>query len=306
MTKKLTVILISLIIMLFTYVLIVKFDIVFESINNLMYNIGIDKVEIPDWVSDYKRNYDYKSFTMVNNFEPHSKEDIKNIFYTILNNGWNNFTFYCPKDYNNCSTDVQIVANDDEFISLLNNYVSPYNSFINFNTLITGGKSVYITIDKLYSEADIIKSEEALDKLFNKLSFENKNITDKIKLVHNQIIRSATYDEQYAKGNYISSSNKSLGVLIDGKAVCSGYADTLALMLDRLNVPNIRVSSENHIWNAVYVNNEWTHIDVTWDDSDSYEDNKYNFFMVDTNKLLDLDVTEHKFTIDYYLELKEN
>ena len=29
------------------------------------------------------------------NFKPTSKQDLKNIIYTYLNRGWNNFSFYC-------------------------------------------------------------------------------------------------------------------------------------------------------------------------------------------------------------------
>ena len=35
------------------------------------------------------------------NFVPLSKQDLKNIFYTIVNNGWDQFTFYCPSEYTN-------------------------------------------------------------------------------------------------------------------------------------------------------------------------------------------------------------
>ena len=33
-----------------------------------------------------------------------------------------------------------------------------------------------------------------------------------------------------------------------------------------LSLDNTRVSTNNHIWNVVNINNNWYHIDLTWDD----------------------------------------
>ena len=47
-------------------------------------------------------------------------------------------------------------------------------------------------------------------------------------------------------------------------------------MLDRLSIPNFKVTSEEHVWNVIYYNGKWTHIDATWDDD---EINKNTVFM---------------------------
>lgn len=69
------------------------------------------------------------------------------------------------------------------------------------------------------------------------------------------------------------------------KPVCSGYADAFALILDRLGIRNFKVSSENHIWNVVYIDNGWLHIDSTWDDDENNINNRDNFYMINTKKL---------------------
>ena len=61
---------------------------------------------------DQERNVYYKkdSFIFVQNtdsFVPLSKGDLKNIFFTVVNSGWNNFTFYCPSEYTSCLTDMK-------------------------------------------------------------------------------------------------------------------------------------------------------------------------------------------------------
>ena len=87
-------------------------------------------------------------------------------------------------------------------------------------------------------------------------------------------------------------------------ALCSGYSDTFALMLDMLDIPNFRVSNIEHIWNVIKFNNEWRHIDVTWDDDEINKNNIYNFYYLTTNELIEKDNDLHTFNRDIYLELK--
>ena len=79
--------------------------------------------------SDELWNLITKMLTYDYNFRPNSIEDIKDIYYTVLNNGWIDFTFYCPKSYTNCVEDVRKIANNNEYITKLNGYVSPFNSY---------------------------------------------------------------------------------------------------------------------------------------------------------------------------------
>ena len=112
-----------------------------------------------------------------------------------------------------------------------------------------------------------------------------------------------TYDDNYQKDDKITISNKATGALKNKIALCSGYADTYAIFLEKLGIPNFKVTSENHVWNAVYIDNKWLHIDVTWDDDEINKNNNYNFYLLDTDELLKKDQTEHSFSEEYYLEL---
>jgi len=50
-----------------------------------------------------------------------NKQDIKNIIYTVLNSGVDEFTFYCPEEYKNCTKEVKEIANDQVILSSINN-----------------------------------------------------------------------------------------------------------------------------------------------------------------------------------------
>ena len=58
------------------------------------------------------------------------------------------------------------------------------------------------------------------------------------------------------------------GLLRNGAAVCQGYSELYAMLLNKVGVPARFVSSDtlNHAWNYVRIDGAWYHVDVTWDD----------------------------------------
>lgn len=67
------------------------------------------------------------------------------------------------------------------------------------------------------------------------------------------------------------SSFQPYGTLVEGTAVCLGYATTFQLFMDMLGIECITVvgaafdSSGDHAWNMVRLNGEWYCADATWD-----------------------------------------
>ena len=97
------------------------------------------------------------------------------------------------------------------------------------------------------------------------------------------------------------------GPLINKLALCGGYTDTMALFLEKMGIPNYRIASENHIWNLVYINNEWKHLDLTWDDpvtSNGTNILTHKFFLINSTTLNNLDKDQHIFEKDIYIEAK--
>ncbi len=300
LTKKLFRIVLFLIFLIITYVVIVKRDDINKYILTKISEYEQNKIIIPG--ENYnKRNYNFKAFSETNDFTPSSIENIQKIYYTVLNNGWKNFTFYCDYDDDNCLNMVKSVSNSN-YVKLINNYVSPYNSYYKYNTLFSGNQ-ITLQVESLYTKDEINKLNEYVDNYLNENNINSNNVTlDDIKKIHDFIIKNVTYDENYTEGQE-TASNKANTALFDGIALCSGYTDAFAIFLDKLNIPNFKVSNSDHVWNVIYFDNKWTHIDVTWDDDEVNENNIYNFFMVDTDKLLELDQEKHTFEINDYLEL---
>ena len=81
----------------------------------------------------------------------------------------------------------------------------------------------------------------------------------------------------------------------------------MELFLEKLNIESFKVSSEKHVWNAVYLNGNWYHLDLTWDDPVTNTGAQlllHDYFLIDTNKLKSLKIDQHNYDELAYQELK--
>ncbi len=305
---KRTKILLTVLLVLVTGIIILfisyKQDVIVEYIVKVVKRASQNNMIIPSETYN-KRDYNYLSVHETDNFKPKNLDELKDIYYTFLNNGWGNFSFYCDVDYENCQNDAEMLLDDDEFLSFLNNYVSPYNSYIKFHTNIDSLGEITLKIDRLYTDEEKKQIDEIIDKYISDHNLTSENVTkEDIKSIHDYLIDTITYDEENAEGDEIIISNKANGALINKVALCSGYTDAFAIFMDKLNVPNFNVSTKDHVWNVVYYDGRWRHIDVTWDDDEFNKNNNYNFYMISTDELLEKDKESHDFNQELYLELK--
>ncbi len=297
--RKIRNIVFSLLIVFFIMFIYLDYDNVSAYLKKLV--TKNNQVELPE-SNKYKRNYGYKRFTNEEDFIPHSSNDIENIFYNILNNGWDEFIFYCPSDYEKCTTDVEKISSDVDVMSKIAGYVSPYNAHDTINTNISSYGEVYVNISKKYTQSEIEDINNKIIQIYYELHLKGKSVEEKIKLFHDYLIKNTTYDETFANSKKsVYNSSKATGALIEGHAVCGGYADAFALFLDYIKVPNIIISNKNHAWNLVSYDDIWLHIDPTWNDTEIERFN-YEFYMVNTNKLLKLDSKEHSFDKEFFIE----
>ncbi len=250
----------------------------------------------------YYRDFDYNYVKNTNSFIPKSKKDIINIYYTVVNSGMDEFTFYCPDEYENCIQDVNDIANDQDTISNLNNYVHPYNSFKTLKTEVEGTGKITLKIYKVYDEEMIIILNYKIDEIIKNNITNTDTVREKIKKIHDYIINNTTYDKERSDKKIINyKSDNAYGVLIEKYGLCGGYTDAMMLFLEIFNIPNYKISTENHIWNYVNVDNEWLHLDLTWDDPIT-EDNKGilddSYFLINDAQLKSIEKEEHNFNPD--------
>ncbi len=126
----------------------------------------------------------------------------------------------------------------------------------------------------------------------------------KLKYIHDWLITSVEYDYKGLKAKNVASvleGNKKYsylyneyGALVDGLAVCQGYAYAFKAIVDEL-VRQTKVAiqcdvaaGQNHVWNLVLLNKKWYVVDVTLDDNskkDFYnKETETSNFLVSDNK----------------------
>ena len=79
----------------------------------------------------------------------------------------------------------------------------------------------------------------------------------------------------------------------------------MALFLEKMNIPNIKIATNKHVWNLVYIDDNWYHLDLTWDDSvtkDNEQMLSHTFFLITSDQLRDIGTEDHHYNIDIYAE----
>ncbi len=258
----------------------------------------------------YYKDVDYMFVQITDDFEPKNYQHLLNIYYTVINSGVNEFTFYCHSEYVDCLTDVEVLASNQTLLSHVNNYVHTYNGFKHVSTQYDTLGKVDITINHTYTDSDINVIESEATKIFNEIVDPTLSNEENIKELHNYIINHTKYDTDRSDHQIINyRSDTAYGPLFEGYAICSGYTDLMAIYLDKLDIPNFKVASENHIWNALYINNQWVNLDLTWDDPVTLDGSDvlgHDFFLITTEEMKQLEDDQHRFPVDIYQELKSN
>lgn len=261
--------------------------------------------------NEYTIDYDFKYIKETDIYKPTNKQDILNIIYSGLNNGLDEFSYFCTLEYENCIEDSKNITNDDVKISYLNNFIHPYNSFYNIKISINNLGKVTISVNKLYDDNEITIINEKVDQIYNEVTNENMTTKDKIKSIHDYIINNSIYDEEKADNlnnpDYIAKykSQTAYGPLLQGYGICSGYSDAMAIFLNKMNIPNYRISSNNHVWNFVNIDGEWLHLDLTWDDPVvNTKENLllHNFFLINSVELKNKNTGQHDYDTNIFLE----
>ncbi|MDD2208244.1 MAG: hypothetical protein PHG03_01825 [Bacilli bacterium] len=258
-------------------------------------------------VNSYYKNNGFEFVKESTNYIPYSQQDLKDIFYSSLNAGYETFTFYCPAEYYECLNDVHSFSSDNSLLTHINNFVSPFNNFDNIKVVYDETGEVTIKVNKLYSPDEISIINQEIDRIIASKLNSEMELEDKILTIHDYIINKTKYDEDRLSGIIKYKSNIAYGPLIEGYGICGGYSDAMALFLNRWNVPNFKVASDTHVWNAVFMGDAWLHLDLTWDDPVSEDRSKdtllHKFYLIDTSTLESYEITDHDFNKTIYREL---
>lgn len=261
----------------------------------------------------YKKNLQVSFVQETDNFFPKNRQDILNIIYTSLNNGVDSFLYYCTDEYQDCMTETEKIAQDEVLLSNINTFVHPFNSYskLSFQTNSLG--RVLITVQKQYTQEKITEILAKVDEIYASIIKENMTNTEKIRAIHDYIGQNSSYDKEKADSiiNGVVTrpsayeSDTAYGVLLQGYGICNGYSDAMELFLTKMGIPSYKIANETHMWNLIYIDNTWKHLDLTWDNPLTQDTQKFlfhDFFLIDTNTLQQLDTGHHAFDTNIYKE----
>ncbi|MBE5965175.1 MAG: hypothetical protein IKL73_09005 [Lachnospiraceae bacterium] len=155
----------------------------------------------------------------------------------------------------------------------------------------------YYYVLKAYKTNDTANLTDRQRKLYDKaVQIINENITadmtdmQKAETIHKYLIENVFYDYMALAhmAEYGHIDHTAFGALVNGAAVCDGYAEAYNLLMNMMNIPCKMVTGSTpgglHAWNIVCIDGQWGHVDVTWDDSskDNMTVSKDYFFITDT------------------------
>ena len=143
--------------------------------------------------------------------------------------------------------------------------------------------------DALYRCVVVVnkEGETALSKKVVEIAdkFRHLSDVDKVMAVHDYLIDHIEYSNPHIR-------SFAYGALIEGKAVCQGYAQSLAMILNNLNVECHTIVAMTkgsnpvlHEWVRVKLDGEWYYIDLTWDDTPWAEDKNYKYCLINTDMI---------------------
>lgn len=154
----------------------------------------------------------------------------------------------------------------------------PYSEQLKYNLPIIGFDNTWprywIENNELLvygKKHDLLEAEEhkksinTLYDFINDVKFATAGMTDEDKIYYLQTLLSQTleYDTSIDTGIIYKVND----VLNEKKGVCTGYSNLFYLCCINIGIKCECVGNKEHMFNRVWLNNEWKYIDCTWNDS---------------------------------------
>ena len=290
------------------------FDEIQDSTQNPSINVDYSNVTVDKY---FYNQLEEPSKTIYKAFES-NKENMKSGTYRIdLGNGFSNILNQANGSdllgkYYQSAIEAYTYDNPEIF------YLSPNKMYLNietttigsnvtYNVFINNGNENNYFIDEFTSQGQVESAINQIEQTKNQiLQNRSENTYDNIKMVHDYLVENIEYDTTISQSNIYNV----YGALVNGRAVCEGYARSFKYLMDELGIPctlvigtgtNSQGQTENHAWNYVQLNGTWYAIDCTWDDpvsSSGYvsQSSRYRYFLKGSNEFLQDHTPSGQFT----------
>lgn len=189
---------------------------------------------------------------------------------------------------------VELFLNSNPQYYFLNNmYLASSNGDQENPAPIAFALCLYEKFETSQARADATKDfKDAIDAVYA-LDEVKEATTDsqKLRVLHDYIVKHVDYNHTITTDNPETEDNESVitdeedkeaisqsaysALCMNQTTVCAGYAEALSLLCNGLGVDVATVTSANHMWNKVRIEDSWYNVDATWADQDSV---LYNYY----------------------------
>lgn len=146
-------------------------------------------------------------------------------------------------------------------------YVKSYISYSYYSS------GTIIVLRFFYDSYTDDQKQAYADTIADAMTRIDEDMTDleKAIVLHDYLAQNCAYAyKEYLEGTLSQHQQvySAYGALAEKRAVCQGYALAYSALLRTVGIDSYLCSSSgmNHAWNVVFIDGEWYHVDVTWDD----------------------------------------
>ena len=129
-----------------------------------------------------------------------------------------------------------------------------YPAFVKGSARATATKKVQSQVSSWQKKIDACSTDE-----------------EKVKIIHDLIIDKVEYNNSFYDADFSEDtaySQSAYSVFCTDLTVCAGYSQAFEMMCNGSGIDAVAVTSKDHEWNKVRLNDSWYNVDCTWDDAD--------------------------------------
>ena len=127
-----------------------------------------------------------------------------------------------------------------------------YPAFVKGSARATATKKVQSQVSSWQKKIDACSTDE-----------------EKVKIIHDLIIDKVEYNNSFYDADFSEDtaySQSAYSVFCTDLTVCAGYSQAFEMMCNGSGIDAVAVTSKDHEWNKVRLNDSWYNVDCTWDD----------------------------------------
>ena len=253
-----------------------------SSKKNSLSSVSVDFNSLSAPTGDVSAYEDFGADILKDLKECKSPIDVSSYNYTVeqAEEAWAYVHYDVPEAFNASLSSISCITESNKAISL--------------NVTYKLSKSDY---DKVLSAIKIIA-----EGMISDIKGSNLSDAEKVLLVHDRIATWCEYDESVSSSDGSEYSYSMVGVFLNKKAVCMGYADAFNYLMSMLGIESYCCHSTalKHAWNIVVVDGKKYHCDITFDDQtpDTYGRVSHSFVLASTAAITqnDHDATDYDST----------